>query len=80
MKYVIAFALLAAMGCGPYKVELEQKDPIVVQHKLDLADLQKYFKVKCEDELAEKNGTIPTQLEIDDCVTHKIADFLEVIK
>ncbi len=68
-----ALAMLLLAGCGPYKVEVEP-NPIVVEHRINIADLQKYFKILCQNEL-----TNPTAQELEDCIDEKIAEFIDII-
>lgn len=75
MKKLLILIPFLAAGCGPYKVQVEQKDPIVVTHKLDTSDLEKYFKAKCvQNNPGADDATIQT------CVDSSVADFLDTIK
>jgi hypothetical protein len=75
VKKYILIALLAS-GCGPHKVEVEQKTPIVVQHvvSVDVKQLTKYFDIVC----LEDDPTLEGQ-DLQDCIDSHIAKFFNII-
>jgi hypothetical protein len=72
----ILFLLLFLSGCGPHKVEVEQKTPITVEHvvKIDEKQLAKYFEIIC----LEENPNY-TDSELQDCIDNEIAKFLNIV-
>lgn len=71
MKYVILTVLL--FSCG---IELRQKEPVEVNvnHKLDLYQVEQYFKTVCEEEHPNFNDA-----EIYECVDEYMAKFIQSI-
>lgn len=86
---ILTFLLLVfTIGCGQFKMEVEQKEPLVVEHRVNLKDIEKYFSVKCEEELTVVDSPdtdldesyTPTETEVEHCVDLKMADFVEIVK
>ena len=81
-KYIMCLLLIGILSCGKPSVDVEVKggvDPVVVQHKLQLDDLEKYFRYKCIAELEQELQTEPTEEEIQSCVEENIGEFLQII-
>lgn len=70
---VLALICLIIGGCGPYTLEVEP-NPIIIEHKINLSDLKKYFRTICLDEL-----TNPSEQELNNCIEDKVAAFLNTI-
>jgi hypothetical protein len=69
MKYI--FLSLLMTGCS---ITLRQDQPAVVEHRINLDDVEEYFYRACEAELPD--GISP---DIEKCVDTYMAKFIETL-
>jgi len=68
MKKILICFLLTACG-GKYEVS----GNVTVTHRISLDELEKYFRVACEEEFGFGEP-------VDECVANKITDFLNFLE
>jgi hypothetical protein len=68
MRYLMLILLLA--GCT---ITVRQEEPAVVEHRINLDEVEEYFVKACAAELNTENPDI-----IDECVADYMANFIEL--
>lgn len=73
---ILIFTAFVCASCGPIKVDhkIDQKVDGEVRVVLDLKQIEKYFRLVCEE---EHPNDLPMQ---DKCVAYKVNDFIEALK
>lgn len=71
MKWVVSLLAIAFItGCA---VKVEQEEPAIIEHRINLDDIKEYFIKACQDEYPLGN-----ELVINDCVDAYMAEFVKL--
>ena len=72
MKKSVLLIVFLLASCAPQRVELESKQPIIVEHRVNLDGLNEFFLDLCRDLLPAD----ATEDEVKDCQAESTAKFL----